>query len=54
MRGAVCSSAFASQKGDVELCSATCIAPLNLFPNFCAKQNRVPLGSASDVLSLRT
>jgi len=35
---------------DVELCSATYFAPLNLFPNFGAKLDRVPLGSASDVL----
>ena len=50
MRGAVCSSALASQEGDVELCSATYFAPLNLLPNLGAKLDRLPLGSASDVL----
>ena len=52
MRGAVCSSAVASQERDVELCSATYFAPLNLFPNFGAKLDRVPTGPASDVLFL--
>ena len=52
MRVPGCSSAVALQERGVELCSAAYFAPLKLFPNFGAKLDRAPLGSASDVLFL--
>ena len=50
MRDAVCPSAVASQKGMSN--GAPYFAPLNLLPNFGARLDRVPLGTASDVLFL--
>ena len=55
--GEKCAARFARrqlcrEERDVGLCGATYFAPLNLFPNFGAKLDRVPLGSASDVLFL--
>ena len=48
-RGLLVGSCVAGER-DVESCGATYFAPLNLLPNFGAKLDPVPIGSASDVL----
>ena len=41
---------FIKRRGGINECACRFGAPLNLLPNFGAKLDRVPIGSASDVL----